>query len=63
MTKPDGKKPLTEAERELRNIYAGMALPAVIAARPDLAQECIHHDFFADQAFKLADAMIIRSRK
>jgi hypothetical protein len=52
---------LTDAERELRNIYAGLALPAVINNVADVFNE--DPKLLANVAFTIADAMIIRSRK
>lgn len=53
------KTSLTEAERELRNIYAGLALPALI----NVAPQKIPPEMIANEAFALADAMLERSRK
>jgi hypothetical protein len=58
--KPDPNRPLSPEERELRNVYAGLALSGLIMSNDEAT---IDPDATADDAFDLADAMIKRSRK
>jgi hypothetical protein len=60
---PTAGERIADAERELRNIYAGLALPGLIARIPaDGYDISTKFENVADKAFDLANAMIIRSR-
>jgi hypothetical protein len=58
--KTEADAPVTPEERELRNIYAGMAITSIMTIPRDAN---VSYETIADKAFELADAMIIRSRK
>jgi hypothetical protein len=58
--KPPKARPLTGPELELRNIYAGLALPSVITLTDGVMSR---PSIIADNAFSIADAMLERSRK